>query len=95
MATWRGFPWRKVPGTFSQASTYFKLFNSSQSSGYILAQVLGALFGSAIVYGNYVNAINIFEGGNDIRTQATASLFATYAVSHLFNLNQCQLIYGL
>ena len=46
--------------------------------------------GSAIVYGNYVNAINIFEGGNDIRTQATASLFATYAVSDLFNLNRWQ-----
>jgi glycerol uptake facilitator-like aquaporin len=51
-----------------------------------LAQVFGALFGSAIVYGNYVNAINTFEGGNDICTQATASLFATYSVSHLFNL---------
>ena len=62
-----------------------------------MAQVLGALFGSAIVYGNYINAINIFEGGNDIRTQATASLIATYAVSHLFNLNlnQCQHVYGL
>jgi len=68
MATWRGFPWRKVPG-------------------YILAQVLGGLLGSAIVYGNYVNAINIFEGGNDIRTQATASLFATYALDYLTNIS--------
>jgi aquaglyceroporin related protein len=68
MATWRGFPWRKVPG-------------------YILAQVLGGIFGSAIVYGNYVNAINIFEGGNDIRTQATASLFATYALDYLTNIS--------
>jgi len=68
MATWRGFPWRKVPG-------------------YILAQVLGGMVGSAIVYGNYVNAINIFEGGNDIRTQATASLFATYALDYLTNIS--------
>jgi len=68
MATWRGFPWRKVPG-------------------YILAQVLGGIFGSAIVYGNYINAINIFEGGNDIRTQATASLFATYALDYLTNIS--------
>jgi len=68
MATWRGFPWRKVPG-------------------YILAQVLGGILGSAIVYGNYVNAINIFEGGNDIRTQATASLFATYALDYLTNIS--------
>jgi aquaglyceroporin related protein len=68
MATWRGFPWRKVPV-------------------YILAQVLGGIFGSAIVYGNYVNAINIFEGGNNIRTQATASLFATYALDYLTNIS--------
>lgn len=68
MATWRGFPWRKVPG-------------------YILAQVLGGIFGSAIVYGNYVNAINIYEGGSDIRTQATASLFATYALDYLTNIS--------
>jgi len=68
MATWRGFPWRKVPG-------------------YILAQVLGGIFGSAIVYGNYINAINILEGGSDIRTQATASLFATYALDYLTNIS--------
>jgi len=68
MATWRGFPWRKVPV-------------------YILAQVLGGIFGAAIVYGNYVNAINIFEGGNDIRTRATASLFATYALDYLTNIS--------
>jgi len=68
MATWRGFPWRKVPG-------------------YILAQVLGGIVGAAIVYGNYVNAINIFEGGSDIRTQATAGLFATYALDYLTNIS--------
>ena len=92
MATWRGFPWRKVPGMFSQGSTCNLNGLTLLISGYILAQVLGGIFGSAIVYGNYINAINIFEGGNNIRTQATASLFATYAVSHLFNLNQSQLI---
>jgi aquaglyceroporin related protein len=92
MATWRGFPWRKVPGMSSQGSTCNPNGLIFLISGYILAQVLGGIFGSAIVYGNYINAINIFEGGNDIRTQATASLFATYAVSHLFSLNRSQLI---
>lgn len=63
-ATWRGFPWRKVPG-------------------YIFAQVLGGIFGAAVVYGNYVRAIGIFEGGPHIRTRATASLFATYSLDYL------------
>jgi len=63
MATWRRFPWRKVPG-------------------YIFAQVLGALTGAAVVYGNYLNAIDIFEGGHHIRTRATAGLFATYALDY-------------
>ncbi|KAF8800416.1 aquaporin [Phlegmacium glaucopus] len=68
MATWRGFPWRKVPG-------------------YIFAQVLGGLFGSAIVYGNYIHAIDIFEGGHNIRTQATASLFVTYSLDYLTGIS--------
>ncbi len=33
------------------------------------------------VYGNYVGAIDIFEGGHAVRTRATAGLFATFAVS--------------
>lgn len=49
---------------------------------YILSQLLGGIFGAAIVYANYFHAINAFEGGNGIRTvPGTASLFATYAVS--------------
>lgn len=68
MATWRGFPWRKVPE-------------------YIFAQVLGGIFGAAIIYGNYIHAINIFEGGHNIRTQATAGLFATYALDYMTNIS--------
>lgn len=64
MATYRGFPWRKVPS-------------------YILAQVLGGVVGAGLVYANYVHAIDIFEGGHHIRTQATASLFATYALPYM------------
>lgn len=48
---------------------------------FIFAQTLGAMCGAGIVYANYFHAINLFEGGNDIRTLSTAGLFATYAVS--------------
>lgn len=72
MATWRDFPWRKVPI-------------------FLFAQVMGALCGAAIVYGNYYAAISIAEGGTHIRTipeqfhgaAGTASLFSTYAVCGL------------
>jgi aquaglyceroporin related protein len=46
----------------------------------MLSQLLGGIVGAAIVYGNYFHAINIFEGGNNIRTLKTAGLFAVYPV---------------
>jgi aquaglyceroporin related protein len=64
LATWRRFPWRKVPG-------------------YIFAQVLGGVIGAGLVYGNYIRAINIVEGGSGIRTQVTASMFATYTLDYM------------
>jgi aquaglyceroporin related protein, other eukaryote len=48
---------------------------------FIFAQTLGAMCGAGIVYANYFHAINLFEGGHNIRTLSTAGLFATYAVS--------------
>lgn len=48
--------------------------------GYIAAQILGALVGAAVVYGNYFLAIDIFEGGSGIRTLKTAGFFGAYAV---------------
>jgi aquaglyceroporin related protein len=49
---------------------------------YALAQILGAMAGAAIVYGNYKSAIDMFEGGAGIRTvsgdTATAGIFCTY-----------------
>ncbi|KOS21917.1 Aquaporin-3 [Escovopsis weberi] len=49
---------------------------------YLLAQLLGAMLGAAIVYGNYRSAIDAFEGGADVRTvtgaTATAGIFCTY-----------------
>lgn len=50
---------------------------------YMMAQLMGALVGSALIYANYFHAIDIYEGGRGIRTQATASLFSTYAVSFI------------
>ncbi|KAJ7134848.1 aquaporin-like protein [Mycena epipterygia] len=68
LATWRGFPWKKVPG-------------------YIAAQTLGGLVGAALVYANYYHAISIFEGGDDVRTLSTASLFSTYALSYMTSVS--------
>lgn len=51
---------------------------------YIAAQLLGGIVGAAVVYANYFHAINLFEG-HGVRTQATASLFSTYAVSFIKN----------
>ncbi|KAJ7079819.1 putative aquaporin 4 [Mycena belliarum] len=68
LATYRGFPWKKVPG-------------------YIAAQTLGGLVGAALVYANYYHAINIFEGGSEVRTLATAGLFSTYALDYMTSVS--------
>ncbi|KAK0498802.1 putative aquaporin 6 [Armillaria luteobubalina] len=65
MATWRGFPWKKVPG-------------------YIFAQLMGGIFGAALVYANYYHAINVYEGGH-FRTLSTAGFFGTYALDYVPN----------
>lgn len=49
---------------------------------YLLAQLLGALCGAGVVYATYFHAIDIVEGGSNIRTIAgSGNLFGTYAVS--------------
>lgn len=50
---------------------------------YFLAQLLGSFCASGVVYANYYNAINAFEGSSSLRTvppsqTATAGIFATY-----------------
>ncbi|KAH8807641.1 putative aquaglyceroporin [Xylogone sp. PMI_703] len=51
---------------------------------YALAQLLGSMSAAAIIYGNYRSAINLYEGGPDVRTvpgysaTATAGIFSTY-----------------
>ena len=51
---------------------------------FVFAQVLGAFVAAAVIYGNYMGAIDIYEGAGS-RTvtgnTATAGLFGTYPVS--------------
>ncbi|KAI5465218.1 aquaporin-like protein [Mariannaea sp. PMI_226] len=49
---------------------------------YFVGQLLGAMAGAAIVYGNYKSAFDLYEGGAGIRTvggpNSTAGIFCTY-----------------
>lgn len=60
---------------------------------YAFAQLLGAMLGALVVYFNYASAIDVFEGGVDIRTvehaaTSTAGVFATYPVPFLSTRGQ-------
>ncbi|KAI5364215.1 Putative major intrinsic protein [Septoria linicola] len=60
---------------------------------YLLAQFLGGFVGAGIVYGNYINGINAFEGGAGLRTvppaaNATAAIFCTYPQEDLTKASQ-------
>lgn len=62
----------------------FRGFPWSKVPQYMIAQLLGALVAALIVYGNYINAINLVEGGSDIRTvPGTAAFFGTYPLSYM------------
>ncbi|KAG6817002.1 hypothetical protein H0H87_000897 [Tephrocybe sp. NHM501043] len=50
---------------------------------YMAAQLFGGIMGAAFVYWQYFHAINIYEGGNGVRTLNTAGLFATYALDYM------------
>ncbi|KAI0087003.1 aquaporin-like protein [Irpex rosettiformis] len=54
---------------------------------YILAQLLGGICGAGIVYGDYIHAIDAFEGGRHVRTLATAGFFGTFAADYLTNVS--------
>jgi len=66
------------------ANCVYRKFPWRKFPVYFLAQLLGAMVGSAIVYGNYKSAIDAYEGGSNIRTvpgysqNATAGIFCTY-----------------
>lgn len=42
---------------------------------------MGGIVGAGLAYSQYIHAIDIFEGGRHVRTQATAGLFSSFAVS--------------
>lgn len=54
---------------------------------YFMGQLLGAMAGAFIVYGNYISAIDAFEGGPGIRTvggaNSTAGIFCTYPAAFM------------
>src|SRR3954453_17169645 len=66
----------------TSANCVFRKFPWRKFPTYLVAQVLGAMVASAVVYANYKSAIDVFEGGPDIRTvgsnTSTAGIFCTY-----------------
>jgi aquaglyceroporin related protein len=66
------------------ANCVFRKFPWRKFPIYLVAQVLGAMCASGVVYANYKSAIDVFEGGANIRTvpgyseTATAGIFCTY-----------------
>ncbi|KAK4502473.1 hypothetical protein PRZ48_005898 [Zasmidium cellare] len=66
------------------ANCIFRKFPWKKFPVYAVAQTLGAMVASVIVYMNYYSAIDAFEGGSGIRTvpgyseNATAGIFCTY-----------------
>jgi aquaglyceroporin related protein len=74
------------------ANCVFRKFPWRKFPGYMLAQILGAMVASAIVYANYKSAIDVFEGGPDIRTvggeTSTAGIFCTYPAPFMTKTGQ-------
>lgn len=50
------------------ANCVFRGFPWRKFPVYMLAQVLGAMCASGVVYANYISAIDVYEGGVGIRT---------------------------
>lgn len=76
------------------ANCVFRKFPWRKFPVYALAQVLGAMCASGVVYANYKSAIDVFEGGVGIRTvpgysqNATAGIFCTYPAEFLTRTGQ-------
>jgi aquaglyceroporin related protein len=76
------------------ANCVFRKFPWKMFPWYALAQVLGAMCASGIVYGNYKAAIDVYEGGPGIRTvpgysnHSTAGIFCTYPQSYMTTSGQ-------
>ena len=51
---------------------------------------MGAMCGAGVIYANYIHAIDIFEGGRNVRTvPGTAAIFSTYAVRAVWSSLFC------
>ena len=74
------------------ANCVYRKFPWRKFPSYLLAQVLGAMCASAVVYANYKSAIDVFEGGADIRTvggnTSTAGIFCTYPAEFMTKTGQ-------
>jgi aquaglyceroporin related protein len=74
------------------ANCVFRKFPWRKFPIYMLAQVLGAMTASAIVYANYKSAIDVYEGGPNIRTvggaTSTAGIFCTYPAEFMTKTGQ-------
>lgn len=80
----------KHPGPSSLASD-IDCSMCTISQGYILGQILGGVAGASIIYANYSQALNLVEGGRNVRTELTRGLFATYPVCLCFFAIDCRL----
>jgi len=76
------------------ANCVFRKFPWKMFPWYALAQVLGAMCAAGVVYGNYKAAINVYEGGPNIRTvpgfsnHSTAGIFCTYPQPYMTTSGQ-------
>jgi aquaglyceroporin related protein, other eukaryote len=74
------------------ANCVFRKFPWRKFPGYLVAQLLGAMAASAVVYANYKSAIDVFEGGANIRTvgtnTSTAGIFCTYPAAFMTKTGQ-------
>jgi len=74
------------------ANCVYRKFPWRKFPGYMLAQVLGAMCAAGVVYANYKSAIDVFEGGADIRTVGTntssAGIFCTYPAEFMTKTGQ-------
>jgi len=76
------------------ANCVFRKFPWRKFPFYLVAQVLGAMLASGVVYANYKSAIDVYEGGAGIRTvpgystNATAGIFCTYPAAFMTKTGQ-------
>lgn len=76
----------------TMANCIYRKFPWRKLPVYALAQTLGAFCASGVVYANYKSAIDVFEGGPDIRTvglnTSTAGIFCTYPAAFMTKTGQ-------